>query len=280
MNATVLPFFLDGSRGRCFAIYHGPPADVKTRATVLCVPPFNEEMNRCRSMFTLLARSLASCGIGTLVIDLHGTGESEGHHVDARWETWKSDIKQAMDWLDRREGACHALIGVRLGVPLAADVLRQSADQSVALVAWQPVSDGKSYFTQFLRIRIAANMERTDIPKETAADMRKQLASGHPVEVAGYAVHPELAAAIEGCRLSALTPATGGGVGWFERKSGTEEGLAPASQAVVDGWRSEGRRVDVHHFEGPAFWAVHDRAVAPDLIRRTTDWLLSLRVPA
>ena len=280
MNATVLPFFLDGARGRCFAIYHRPPADIKTWANVLCVPPFNEEMNRCRSMFTMLARSLARGGIGTLLIDLHGTGESEGGHVDARWETWKSDITQAMGWLDRQGGACRALIGVRLGVPLAADVLRESTDKGVALVAWQPVSDGKSYFTQFLRIRIAANMERTDIPKETAADMRKQLASGHPVEVAGYAVHPELAAAIEGCRLSALTPATGGGVGWFERKSGTEEGLAPASQAVVDGWRSEGRRVDVHHFEGPAFWAVHDRAVAPDLIRQTTDWLLSLRVPA
>ena len=42
-------FFLPGSQGARFAIYHPPAADVAERGGVLYVPPFAEEMNKAVS---------------------------------------------------------------------------------------------------------------------------------------------------------------------------------------------------------------------------------------
>ena len=72
------PFFLEVSGRRLFAVHHPPVDGRRVLGHVLCVPPFNEEMNRCRSMITLQARALALLGIGTLLLDLHGTGDSAG----------------------------------------------------------------------------------------------------------------------------------------------------------------------------------------------------------
>jgi exosortase A-associated hydrolase 2 len=269
---------MKGALGRCFAIYHAPVPESRTWGNVLCVPAFNEEMNRCRSMLTLLAQALAEIGVGTLMVDLHGTGESDGGYGDARWDAWKTDVGLAMDWLDSSQrGGCVALLGVRLGAPLAAEVLNERPGRRTGLVVWQPVVDGKSHFTQFLRIRVAANMDRTDIAKEGVADMRKQLAAGQSVEVAGYEVGPQLAAAIEGVRLAERVPPDGCPIAWFEKGAAVDGSLSAASQAVVDAWLAAGRELTVGSFDGPTFWSVYHRAVAPDLIRRTVEWLASLR---
>ena len=179
--------FFDTPGGRVFAVHHQPE---NARGHILIVPPFNEEMNRCRSMMTLQANALAATGIGTLIIDLHGTGDSDGDHADARWENWLANLHFGIDWLSAR-GGCIALLAIRSGMLLAAQALRtHSAPPAMALVGWQPVADGKQYFTQFLRMKIAANMDRSDLPKETTASMRAQLAEGDPIEVAGYEIHP------------------------------------------------------------------------------------------
>lgn len=278
MTAIPTPFFLDGSRGRLFAVHHAPPQAAS--GNVLCVPAFNEEMNRCRSMLTLQAQALARVGVGTLVVDLFGTGESDGVYGDGRWDGWLDDIGTAIDWLDRQPGGCIGLLGVRLGVPLAAQALRDRPLPGRALIAWQPVVDGKSYFTQFLRMRIAANMDRTDIPKETTSGMREQLAAGNPVEVAGYEIHPELAAAIDRVRLADLAPPEGSPVGWFEKVAGPDNEIPAPSRTLLEQWQSPSRRLAVRGFDGPAFWALHDRVTAPSLLALTTEWIDSLRTPA
>ena len=150
------PFFLPSSLGRIFCVFHEPVGEVNRLGNLLVVPGFNEEMNRCRSMVTLLARELAVKGVGTLVIDLYGTGESDGEYGDARWDAWLEDIGQAMAWLDGQTGGCLALLGIRLGFPLAVAAMANDQRER-ALIGWQPVIDGKSYFTQFMRMKIAAN---------------------------------------------------------------------------------------------------------------------------
>lgn len=266
------PFFLEGASGRLFAVHHRPIDGVCRRGSVLVVPAFNEEMNRCRSMLTLQAQALARLGFGTLVLDLAGTGESDGHYGEARWDGWVDDVRRARDWLDGADGGgCAALLGVRLGVPLALDALAGTA--ACPLAAWQPVSDGRNYFTQFLRMRIAANMDRTDIPKDTTAGMRARLAEGASVEVAGYEVAPVLATAIESLNLATRVPQAGIPVAWFEKKTGEDAALPPASTQVVNAWRTSGVEVAVGVFDGPAFWALHDRHAAPDLIGLTAAWL-------
>ena len=269
------PIFLPSSLGRIFCVFHEPVGEVNRLGNLLVVPGFNEEMNRCRSMVTLLARELAVKGVGTLVIDLYGTGESDGEYGDARWDAWLEDIGQAMAWLDGQTGGCLALLGIRLGFPLAVAAMANDQRER-ALIGWQPVIDGKSYFTQFMRMKIAANMDRTDIPRESTGDMRARLDSGNSIEIAGYEIHPELAMAIESFRLAESIPPEYARVAWFEKEAGAERTLSPASTKVIDGWCLAGRAAQAISFEGPAFWALHERFLAPDLVNKTSEWLLQL----
>lgn len=257
------PFFLDTDGGRCFALHRGPDGGAKRH--VLFVPGFNEEMNRCRSMLAFMAEKLAAQGIGSLLLDLHGTGESQGSHGDARWENWLRNLDAAVSWLEQR-GQCVALIGVRLGAMLAADWMRSAPGRVPKLLLWQPVLDGQTTMTQFLRVRIAANMDRSDLPKETTQGMREQWARGESVEVAGYEIHPELARAIDGAKLADLVPPTGTKVNWFSHFNPATGGATPAETKAIEGWRQAGAHVEAACFNGEAFWQVHQRASAPELI--------------
>ena len=276
------PFFIESAPGRLFAVYHRPLGE-PCNGNVLVVPPFNEEMNRCRSMVTRLAQAFAAEGFGTLVVDLYGTGESDGEHAQARWDIWRDNVHDTLTWLDAQPGGCSALLAIRLGAALAIEALQRNA-RPRALIAWQPVVDGKTYLTQFMRTRIAANMDRTDIAKETTASMRAQLAAGETIEVAGYAINPELAASIDALDLKRMIPPTHVQVAWFEKSAASaapdeaagEGELSPASARVLASWRDAGVRVTSGLFDEPAFWAQHHRMLAPGLLRMTADWLRPL----
>lgn len=227
-------------------------------------------------MVTLLAQNLARHGLGTLVVDLYGTGESDGEYVDARWETWIDDIHRATGWLEAQPGACLALLGIRLGFPLAVCAAREDKTPR-ALIAWQAIVDGKSYFTQFMRMKIAANMDRTDIPKETSGGMRAQLAAGSSIEIAGYEISPELGNALDGLKLADLLPPEASKVIWLEKTAGEENPLSPASEKLIETWQRAGRAPELMPFDGPAFWALHERFLSPDLVTKTADWLQQFR---
>lgn len=267
------PFFLDTPVGRLFAVHHRPAETGRTRGHVLCALPFNEEMNRCRSMITLQARALSEIGFGTLVLDLIGTGDSELEFVDARWALWLDNLASGKAWLDAQAGGCRAIWGIRLGALLAANLHASTKDAKLALMLWQPVIDGKSHLTQFFRVRIAANMDRADVQKETTASMRATLAGGKSVEVAGYEIHPAMAAAIDSARLDHHAPPAGSHVLWLENANADQAGLSLASQKLLGSWPGSGVDVDSKVFAGPAFWQVHERVVAPAAISTTTSWL-------
>jgi exosortase A-associated hydrolase 2 len=272
------PFFLSAGGRSLFAIYHRPTSSAgNIKGNVLCVAPFNEEMNRCRTMLTRLASALGECGFGTLIVDLYGTGDSEGEYRDARWTLWREDIVAAADWLSAQVGGCSALLGVRLGAMLAADVLRGGWAPCRTLLLWQPIIDGGQHFTQFLRMRIAAQMDRRDLPKETTQSMREKLAAGQAVEISGYEIHPELAAAIDKANLADLVPPAGSSVLWLEQATQgvSHPTLAPASRKLIHDWTSGGLQVASELFEGPAFWQQHQRVLAPDAVRKTVTWLSS-----
>jgi exosortase A-associated hydrolase 2 len=269
----VEPFFLGPSSGRIFAVHHQPRNLAEVRGHVLCVPAFNEEMNRCRSMVTEQAKEFAAKGFGTLVIDLHGTGDSDGHFRDARWAGWLDNVTAALDWLSVQPGGVVAILGTRLGAALAAQAYAQRGDSQCALILWQPVLDGKIHLTQFLRIRMAAQLDRPDIPKETTTAMRQQLAAGEPVEVAGYEIHPELAHAVDHIRLGEQGLFAGANVLWLENASADKPELPPVSVSALVGWRTVGAHVDGQTYTGPAFWQAHERVLAGSLIEKTTAWL-------
>ena len=270
--ATLEPFFLDSQQGRLFAVHHRPVDGVPIRGHVLCVPPFNEEMNRCRSMVALQAQAFGRLGIGTLMIDFLGTGDSTGNYVDARWNIWLENLRVGVNWLNEQPGGFRGFLGIRLGAILAAEALNSMSANDAVLMLWQPVVDGKQHFTQFLRMRIAAQMERPHLPKETTNSMREQLATGQSLEVSGYEIHPEFAGALDAARLVSFAPKNNSSVLWLEQAAQDATQVAPVSQKVIDGWRSNGANIDVRFFEGPNFWQVAERAISDSAIAATTTW--------
>jgi len=276
MDAVCHPFFLHSDAGALFAVHHRPAAGRAVRGQVLCVAPFNEEMNRCRSMVTLQAEAWARQGFGTLLVDLHGTGDSAGDHADARWARWKADIALALQWLAEQPGAHRVLWGIRLGALLATEIHAAWARPQVGLLLWQPVADGKTHLTQFLRVKIAAQMDRIDLPKETTAGMRAKLAAGQCVEVGGYALHPEFTAALDRARLAEHRPPAGTQVLWLEHAAAGQTEPSPATVQLMGRWPGADVHLQTRLFEGPAFWQVHERMVAPEAIRLSSEWLAAL----
>src|SRR5690606_13741874 len=133
-------FFLPLGGGR-FCSHHSPPGRPAGRGIVY-VHPFGDEMNKARRMAALQSRRLAAEGVSVLQIDLHGCGDSAGDCAEARWESWVSDVRAALEWRRERVRGPLSLWGLRLGATLACDVARDAALALDYLVLWQPVVAG------------------------------------------------------------------------------------------------------------------------------------------
>ena len=265
---TGVPFYLEGSRGKLFALYFPPRVAAGDARAVLFVPPFAEEMNRSRRMAALQARALAEGRVGALVIDLFGTGDSAGEFAEARWEVWLDDVRSAADWL-RAQGVVRlSLCGLRMGALLAAAAARTGLSGLERVILWQPVASGEVMLNQFLRVAVAAAMTSQD-RGVTTKTLRAQLAAGSPVEVAGYEINPELATAIDATRLERMPPPPDVALAWFELATEPGRDLAPASQRIIEAWRQDGCDVTARCVIGEPFWSLQWPRMAPELMAAT-----------
>ncbi len=57
------------------------------------------------------ARAWAADGIGTLVVDPIGTGDSAGEFGDGDWSAWRDDLERGLEWLGTHGNGCVALLG-------------------------------------------------------------------------------------------------------------------------------------------------------------------------
>lgn len=277
-SARPTPFLLQGARGQLHATYFAPTAVRHPAGDLLFVPPFAEEMNRSRAMVALQARALAALGIGTLVLDLHGTGDSEGDFVDASWATWLADLQCGVHWLRTQGQGCSTLWGLRLGAVLASQLAHEVGGIE-RLLLWQPVFDGKQFYTQFLRIRIAAEMAQADRIK-TTGELRQRSAAGEAIEVSGYRVGPELAREIDTAVFEAGAAGSTPAIDWFDVLASAEDTMPPAAQQRVERLRGDGVALHVTTSVGPPFWQVHERELAPALIEATTARAATWGAPA
>jgi len=272
------PFFLTlgkGTLGRRFALHHAPhtwPA----LGLVVYVHPFAEEMNKSRRMAALHSRALAAAGYAVLQMDLLGCGDSSGDFGDATWDRWVDDVLQACHWLRQRHPAATAqptlplwLWGLRAGCLLAAEAAARIDEREVCrLLLWQPATAGNALLQQFLRLRVAGDMLGGNA-KGVMAELRRQLASGETIEVAGYRMHPALAAGLD--RSALRPPARPVHVEWLELDagSGEEPALSPASARAVLQWQQAGCSVRAQVVRGPAFWQTTEIEESPELIVST-----------
>jgi exosortase A-associated hydrolase 1/exosortase A-associated hydrolase 2 len=270
-HQAPLPVLLDGTRGRLTGVLYAASPDVEFAGGVLVAPAFAEEMNRCRSMVSMAAARLSALGFETLVVDPYGTGDAAGEFGDADWSTWRADLRAALEWMRARDAACTTILGVRLGAAMAAELA--AADPTIRRLAlWQPVLDGKSFFTQFLRIRIAAELQTAGGIKSTD-ELRQRIAAGERIEVSGYRLGARLATELDGVRWPATLPDVS--IGWFEVLAAEDSPVPRPSTKAIEVARAAGRTVDLATPVGPPFWQVHERAVAGALLDATETWFAS-----
>jgi exosortase A-associated hydrolase 2 len=157
---------------------------------------------------------------------------------------------------------------LRLGAVLACDVA-QREERVDQLLLWQPVTNGSQFLTQFLRLRLASEMLAGGAATSATRELLQALAQGQSLEIAGYELHPDLAAALERVKLEDLTPAVKR-VDWMEVVADTSAELRPPARRVLETWR--GRGVDVHAAQaaGEPFWSTIEIAECPQLLELTT----------
>jgi exosortase A-associated hydrolase 2 len=268
MDAAPEAFFMPaggGARGQRLCVYHRPHG-AAARGAIVYIHPFAEEMNKSRRMAALQSRAFARAGYAVLQIDLLGCGDSSGDFGEATWDDWVADVLEAAGWLLERHAGPLMLWGVRCGGLIASDAAHR-IDTPCDLLLWQPPASGKTLLTQFLRLRIAAEMLDGQA-NGTVEKLRSQLVAGQAVEIAGYRLAPALAGSLD--RAILVPPPPPSRVTWLEISTRAEATLLPASAATVERWRQTGVGVDAQVVPGPAFWSATEMEEAPLLIDATT----------
>lgn len=265
--APAQPFFLETALGRRFCLYYPPAGDC--RGAFLYLHPFAEEMNKTRRMAALQSRALAARGYGVLQIDLHGCGDSSGDFGDARWASWKQDAAAGCAWLQQRLGRPPGLWGLRLGALLALDYASTAGHPLGAVLLWQPVLNGSTYLTQFLRLRVASELlAENEGERGGTKALRAALLAGEVLEVGGYALAPALAASIEGASAAELA-VRDCPVYWLEVVAAADRPLPVAAAAVALRWQQQGVALQAVPVFGPSFWATQEITENPALVDAT-----------
>lgn len=245
--------FFEAESGRLYYVRRDPPGAASR--CVLFVAPFGEEMNRVRSLVTTTALALNEAGLSVCLFDFYGTGDSAGEFGDARWQLWHDNLRDMIRHLHAEGFAAIDLVAIRLGAALALEHVNRPGSEIARLVFWDPVFDGRSYMDRFLRTRTMAAMMVGKT--ESVKDLQARLQAGNSVEVGGYELHPELAAAISSIVPANQPPAPGVDLYWISRdeaEPGLLAALSVASAIKVD-------------YE--AYWASAEPVPAPALIAAT-----------
>jgi exosortase A-associated hydrolase 2 len=226
-------------------------------------------MNLSRRTAAIQAHALSGAGVAVLLLDLFGTGDSEGEFIDARWELWIEDVVAAADWLKASGCSRVGLWGLRLGGLLAATVAARWPDRFRRLLLWQPSIDGKTMLTQFLRIRVAASMGNANLG-ETADRLRRELVEKRRLEVAGYELSAELGESLDEARLDTLALNGSAHVDWFQVAANAEDRLPIGPERILGAWRMRGISLSAASVVGEPFWAVPEAPTATELVAATT----------
>jgi exosortase A-associated hydrolase 2 len=262
--------FRDGAAphgGQRLVVLHEPAG--APRGVVVGVAAFAEEMNKSRRTAAMGARAMAREGFLVVQLDLAGCGDSSGDLVSASWAAWVDDVLDTASWAAGLAAADAPLVlwGTRAGCLVAAQAraqLRRQAD----LLFWQPQPNGKLVLQQFLRLKMAGQLQQ-GATKGITEGLLAELAAGRSVEVAGYELGAGVADGLAKAQLAAPKAETTTRVLWLEVSAQTPPELLPASQNIVQRWQGGGVDVRAAAVNGPLFWQSQDIEEAPALVERT-----------
>lgn len=270
--------FFSGSAGSIHLSLFLPVAERPSR-WIIHFPAFAEEMNKSRFMVARTARALARSGVAVVVPDLFGTGDSEGHFVDATWAIWLEDQQRLVTWVQEQGGTELLFWGLRAGCLLAAELASSMPVPPEQLIFWQPVSSGKQLMAQFLRLhRVASMAAAPSAGSSQGREARRE--DGELPVVAGYQLARELFQTIESRHLSDFPFDPGTLLSVFEIVARPEMPDNRVIQSQLEQWRQSGVACRFSRICGAPFWSTQEVGLAPALtdemvttfgLRRTAD---------
>jgi alpha-beta hydrolase superfamily lysophospholipase len=152
--------------------------------TVLVLPALFEEANRMRRFTVSLMRALATRGIGTLLPDLPGTGESLTRLADVSLPDWQDAVTELMASVRRDDGRC-LTVAIRGGA-----ILDAPADHG-----WRLASESGE---RVLRDLVRA----TALSSGISATELDRLARAEATTLAGQTLSPDLYGALVSTQVS------------------------------------------------------------------------------
>jgi pimeloyl-ACP methyl ester carboxylesterase len=142
----MTPLYFGTGQRRLFGVLDPAQArSTQAQAAVICYPWGPEYIFAHRAL-RHLSRQLAARGFNVLRFDYYGSGDSAGDESEARLSGWREDIVAAIEELkDISDAKAVALIGLRLGASLAAQIAASCRKDVAALVLWDPAISGPEH---------------------------------------------------------------------------------------------------------------------------------------
>jgi len=262
--------FLRSDAGSILVVLHR--ATNSNRCAVF-VPPFAEEMNKCRSQITATAHALVASGYSALVVDLYGTGDSEGDFNEATWSRWTQDIEAAVNWATEEGLVVDALIATRLGCLLAVESFAKANLSVSKTVFWQPVESGERYMSRFLRLGVSASMMKSG-SVHTIDEFRQRLGAGEVLEIAGYPLSEVLSSEIDRARLSEFIGPFLGELKILEVGRSVSSGLSLESSSIESAANGRGLPARSLQIRGEHFWVSTEVVVNAELCRASVQFIV------
>ena len=261
---TIKGHFVSSENAKVFLTQFGGFTD----QTILFLPPFGEEMNLSRAILSKQFKRLSSEGNCVVSLDYRGTGDSEGEFESYSPDDWVKDILNAGKWLQENGVKSIVLWTLRVGSLIVLANQKKLHDELpiTGQIHWKPVTNGKQFANQFLRIKQAKTMQQ----ETEKVDWRAKVLSGEFVEVAGYVFSRAMLEGLDAMKISPEDQPLSAMV-WVELGAGK---MTPAVNKFVEPWAS----VPCHYLEckTPAFWQIPEIFDIPELDDITRQQLLRL----
>ncbi len=265
-------FFIDTSRGRLFCLFYHPIHNSCPSQSIVMVPPFAEEMNKTRKAFTYFAQNCCKKNIGVLLVDLVGTGESDGEFGEATWETWKANVLEVYSWLINNGSSLISALGLRLGALLIIDAFSTSKYELDKIILWQPVVTANVFLKQLLRINLAANLFANSSNNVDKSLPNEMFASNERIEVAGYELSKQLYAAMQQLSLKSLDSPLCKQIIWLETSINVDLQISPAKHKILDNWSKQGNlNTNIYITQDAPFWSTQEIVIPKNLINKTLE---------
>ena len=261
--------FIEAADQELFCVVHRPASTPRV-GVVFCPSLFAEEQKMYGTQ-VLTARALADAGFAAVRFHYRGTGHSGGVIDALTVETMLEDVSRARAYLEEMTGVMPlGFCGGRFGGLMAA--LAAQAHQAAALMLWEPVLDGRSYFRDIFRASQLSALAG-GASAVTVGQAVERLRAERTVDVLGQPIHLSLYESAVERRMADVS--LGGPLPVFLVQISARQQLKPEYVALKDALERRGVSVETALIEGEGAWSFVDSPMpSPHQIAEVTQsWL-------